>query len=129
MQQMLQDVQYKYRIYNSEIEPEHETDFYCGCPIHQYQQAKWRRLGMQQMWSKAVMYPGESWFTAPRAGDGDKCRRERGKRHRSGLTLQTNLRREALRRLPQQPRPVQREPLPKLQHRVAVRISPAGVEP
>ena len=59
MQQMLQNLQYQYRIYNSEIDPEHDTDYYCGCPIHQYKMAKYRRYGVQEMWSKAVMYPGK----------------------------------------------------------------------
>ena len=59
MQQMLQNIQYQYRIYNSDIEPEHETDYYCSCPAHQYKMAKYRRYGVQEMWSKAVMYPGE----------------------------------------------------------------------
>ncbi|KAF2149122.1 hypothetical protein K461DRAFT_297586 [Myriangium duriaei CBS 260.36] len=59
MQNTLQNLQYQYRIYNSDIEPEHETDFPCSCPIHQYQWMKWRRYGVQDMWSKAVMYPGE----------------------------------------------------------------------
>ncbi|KAK5167508.1 uncharacterized protein LTR77_007207 [Saxophila tyrrhenica] len=59
MQQMLQTVQYQYRIYNSDIEPEHDTDYYCSCAIHQYKMAKYRRYGVQEMWSKAVMYPGE----------------------------------------------------------------------
>jgi hypothetical protein len=56
---MLQNVQYKYRIYNSDIEPEHETDYYCNCDIHQYKRRKWNRIGVQNMWSKAVMYPGK----------------------------------------------------------------------
>lgn len=59
MQQMLQNLQYQYRIYNSDIEPEHETDYYCSCPIHQYKMAKYRRYPVQDLWSKAVMYPGE----------------------------------------------------------------------
>lgn len=60
MQQWLQNLQYQYRIYNDDIEPEHETDyFYCDCAIHRYQRAKWERYGVQDMWAKAVMYPGE----------------------------------------------------------------------
>lgn len=58
MQQRLQDLRYQYRIYNSDIEPEHEADYWCSCPIHQYRQLKWNRRGVQEMWSKAVMYPG-----------------------------------------------------------------------
>jgi hypothetical protein len=60
MQQMLQNLQFQYRIYNPEIEPEHDTDYPCSCPIHQYQYTKWNRLRVQEMWSKAVMYPGKS---------------------------------------------------------------------
>ena len=60
MQNLLQNLQYQYNIYNPEIEPEHETEFYCGCPIHNYQRIKWNRYGVQEMWSKAVMYPGKS---------------------------------------------------------------------
>lgn len=59
MQNLLQNVQYKYQIYNSDIEPEHDTDYYCGCAIHQYNRRKMSRLGVQEMWSKAVMYPGK----------------------------------------------------------------------
>ncbi|RDW71841.1 hypothetical protein BP5796_07875 [Coleophoma crateriformis] len=62
MQNELQRVQMAYRIYNSDIEPEHETDLYCGCPIHQYKRKKTLRLGVQNMWSKAVMYPGEKAY-------------------------------------------------------------------
>lgn len=60
MQNALQDLQFRYRIYNSEIEPEHEADYYCACPIHQYQRMKWKRYPVQDMWTKAVIYPGES---------------------------------------------------------------------
>lgn len=56
---MLQNVQLTYQIYNSDIEPEHETDMYCNCVVHQYKRRKMNRLGVQSMWSKAVMYPGE----------------------------------------------------------------------
>ncbi|KIW90056.1 uncharacterized protein Z519_09487 [Cladophialophora bantiana CBS 173.52] len=59
MQNALLNVQLQYGIYNSEIEPEHETEYYCSCPIHNYQRMKWSRYGVQEMWSKAVMYPGE----------------------------------------------------------------------
>ena len=62
MQNALQTLQLQYNIYNSEIEPEHETDYYCGCPIHQYQRMKWSRYGVQDMWSKAVLYPGEKAY-------------------------------------------------------------------
>lgn len=59
MQNELQRLQYTYRIYNSDIEPEHDTDYYCGCAIHRYKQMKINRLHVQDMWSKAVMYPGQ----------------------------------------------------------------------
>ncbi|KAK5681046.1 hypothetical protein LTS10_006806 [Elasticomyces elasticus] len=62
MQQALQNLQYQYGIYNSDIEPEHDTDYYCGCAIHRYQARKWNRYGVQDMWSRAVMYPGEKAY-------------------------------------------------------------------
>jgi hypothetical protein len=62
MQQMLQNLQYQYQIYNSDIEPEHDTDYYCACPVHQYQAVKQRRYGVQERWSRAVMYPGEKHY-------------------------------------------------------------------
>ncbi|EXJ77532.1 hypothetical protein A1O3_09759 [Capronia epimyces CBS 606.96] len=62
MQNALQTLQMQYGIYNSEIEPEHEADYYCGCPIHHYQRMKWNRSGVQDIWSKAVMYPGEKAY-------------------------------------------------------------------
>lgn len=73
MQQALQALQYRYRIFNSEIEPEHDTENYCSCPIHQYQRMKRSRYRVQEKWSKAVMYPGEKayndgWQTAGTAG-------------------------------------------------------------
>jgi hypothetical protein len=61
MYNLLQNVQMQYRIYNSDIEPEHDTDWYCNCAIHQYKQMKINRLGVQEMWSKAVMYPGQQY--------------------------------------------------------------------
>ena len=64
MQQTLQNLQYSYNIYNSDIEPEHDTDYPCSCPIHQYRQMKWRRYAVQDMWSNAVMYPGKSKLIA-----------------------------------------------------------------
>ncbi|KAK0265246.1 hypothetical protein LTR35_017213 [Friedmanniomyces endolithicus] len=62
MQQALQTLQYQYGIYNSDIEPEHDTDYPCSCAIHQYKYRKWNRYGVQEMWSKAVMYPGEKSY-------------------------------------------------------------------
>lgn len=64
MQNTLQNLQQQYNIYNSEIEPEHEADYYCMCPIHNYKRMKWNRYGVQDMWSYAVMYPGEHTFLA-----------------------------------------------------------------
>ncbi|CAK7215169.1 hypothetical protein SCUCBS95973_002389 [Sporothrix curviconia] len=63
MQQALQNLQYEYRIYNPEIEPEHETEYYCSCSIHQYIRRKMNRLDVQRMWSDAVMYPGERFYS------------------------------------------------------------------
>ena len=62
MQNLLQSVQYANGIYNSDIEPEHDTDFYCRCNIHQYKYRKINRLAVQEMWSKAVAYPGSSYL-------------------------------------------------------------------
>jgi hypothetical protein len=58
MQMELQNVQVRFQIYNSDIEPEHDTDYYCNCAIHNYQRMKWNRYGVQELWSQAVMYPG-----------------------------------------------------------------------
>ncbi|KAF7188986.1 hypothetical protein HII31_09676 [Pseudocercospora fuligena] len=62
MQQTLQNLQYQYNIYNSEIEPEHDCDYPCSCPIHNYKRLKYHRYGVQKQWSKAVMYPGEKAY-------------------------------------------------------------------
>ena len=59
MQNVLQNLQFQYRIYNSDIEPEHDTDYICYCPICHYKRMKWSRYGVQDLWSRAVMYPGE----------------------------------------------------------------------
>jgi hypothetical protein len=59
MQNVLQGVQLAHRIYNSDIEPEHDVDTFCGCDIHQYMNLKVRRLNVQNGWSEAVMYPGK----------------------------------------------------------------------
>lgn len=59
MQFHLQRLQLSLGIYNSDIEPEHESSMYCSCPIHQYKNRKMARLGVQNQWSKAVMYPGQ----------------------------------------------------------------------
>ncbi|UKZ81637.1 hypothetical protein TrVFT333_009409 [Trichoderma virens FT-333] len=62
MQNVLQNVQLAHRIFNSDIEPEHDADTFCGCDIHQYIGLKARRLDVQNMWSEAVMYPGEKSY-------------------------------------------------------------------
>ncbi|KAK9242633.1 hypothetical protein V1506DRAFT_562735 [Lipomyces tetrasporus] len=62
MQNLLQSLQIQYGIYNSEIEPEHDTDYYCDCPIHNYMRLKSSRSEVQDMWSRAVMYPGEKAY-------------------------------------------------------------------
>ncbi|KAH0237984.1 hypothetical protein KCV03_g9, partial [Aureobasidium melanogenum] len=62
MQNALQDIQMRYRIYNSEIEPEHDSDYPCACPIHQYQRMKRSRRPVLTQWSEAVMYPGEKVY-------------------------------------------------------------------
>ena len=59
MQNVLQTVQLANRIYNSDIDPEHEYDGYCSCSIHQYKRLKIGRLPVQKMWSKATLYPGQ----------------------------------------------------------------------
>ena len=59
MQQLLQNLQFSLRIYSTDIEPEHETEYPCSCAIHRYQARKWSRYPVQEMWSKAVMYPGQ----------------------------------------------------------------------
>jgi hypothetical protein len=62
MQNALQNVQYQYGIYNSDIEPEHETDYPCGCAIHNYQRMKRNRSKTLTAWSEAVKYPGEKTY-------------------------------------------------------------------
>ncbi|GAD95359.1 hypothetical protein PMAA_090430 [Paecilomyces variotii No. 5] len=62
MQSMLRKVQLKRRVYNSDIEPEHDSLVDCDCIIHQYMVRKFDRLGVQEMWSKAVAYPGEKVY-------------------------------------------------------------------
>ncbi|PWY72671.1 hypothetical protein BO83DRAFT_37146 [Aspergillus eucalypticola CBS 122712] len=64
MQNMLLEIQIKCQIYNTDIEPEHEASEFmaCTCEIHQYQRRKVARLDVQEMWSKAVMYPGEKAY-------------------------------------------------------------------
>lgn len=59
MQNMLHSIQMSCRIYNPEIEPEHETNDLCDCAIHKYLKRRIARLDTQEMWSRAVLYPGE----------------------------------------------------------------------
>ncbi|KAJ6086764.1 hypothetical protein N7467_005678 [Penicillium canescens] len=59
LQNMLHSVQLSCRIYNPEIEPEHETHLLCECPVHMYWKRRLNRLDVLEMWSKAVVYPGE----------------------------------------------------------------------
>ncbi|CAD0108005.1 unnamed protein product, partial [Aureobasidium uvarum] len=62
MQNALQTIQMQYRIYNTEIEPEHDSDYPCSCSIHQYQRMKRSRRPVLTQWSEAVMYPGEKMY-------------------------------------------------------------------
>ncbi|KAK3655701.1 hypothetical protein LTR56_003350 [Elasticomyces elasticus] len=67
MQQALQNLQYQYGIYNSDIEPEHGQVFRENmsprCASANVRAArKWNRYGVQDMWSRAVMYPGEKAY-------------------------------------------------------------------
>jgi hypothetical protein len=62
MQKMLHSVQLSSRIYNPEIEPEHETHLLCECPVHKYWKRRLDRLDVHEMWSKAVLYPGEKLY-------------------------------------------------------------------
>jgi hypothetical protein len=68
MQNWLLQLQSDCHIYNPEIEPEHDSDQYpCGCSVHKYTRAKWGRCDVQDMWSRAVLYPGESHLRAAKA--------------------------------------------------------------
>lgn len=59
---MLQSVQVSLHIFNPEIEPERECPYPCNCLIHRYIQRKLARLNVQELWAKAVMYPGEKYY-------------------------------------------------------------------
>ncbi|QIX01677.1 hypothetical protein AMS68_007194 [Peltaster fructicola] len=63
IQQHLQTVQYNHHIFNSDIDPEHETEYYCRCDICVYKERKYYRYAMQNQWSEAVKYPGETTYT------------------------------------------------------------------
>ncbi len=58
MQNMLLVVQGQHGIYNSDIEPEHDTEYYCSCDICRYQRRKQSRQDALYKWQRAVMYPG-----------------------------------------------------------------------
>lgn len=63
MQQLLQVVQLHYRIYNTDLEPpDHDVDFYCTCQSCGYKRRKTARYRTQDIWSQAVMYPGEKAY-------------------------------------------------------------------
>lgn len=74
MQNILQNVQLAHRIFNSDIEPEHDVDTFCGCDIHQYMGLKVRRLNAQNRWSEAVIYPGKRRQAFPGALDCSSAR-------------------------------------------------------
>ncbi|KAJ5310394.1 uncharacterized protein N7443_002855 [Penicillium atrosanguineum] len=59
MQKMLHSAQLSGRVFNPEVEPEHETTDLCDCPVHTYWKRKIERLDTHETWSKAVVYPGE----------------------------------------------------------------------
>ncbi|KAJ5918906.1 hypothetical protein N7454_010050 [Penicillium verhagenii] len=62
MQNHLQRLQLQCGIYNTDVEPEHDTEYFCNCPIHQYQARKLGRLRVLKQWSEAVIYPGEKTY-------------------------------------------------------------------
>ncbi|OQE43223.1 hypothetical protein PENCOP_c003G00134 [Penicillium coprophilum] len=63
MKAALHSIQQACVIFNSDIEPEHTTQFYnCDCDVHKYKDRKAVRLPVQELWSKAVIYPGESAY-------------------------------------------------------------------
>lgn len=63
MQKFLRAVQRHYQIYNTELEPpEHDADVYCACKSCEYKRRKMARYPTQDMWSKAVLYPGEKAY-------------------------------------------------------------------
>ncbi|KAL8280502.1 hypothetical protein RQP46_007150 [Phenoliferia psychrophenolica] len=50
------------RIYNEDIEPEHETEQFCSCSICDYRRFKTKRSGIHDLWSRATKYPGEKTY-------------------------------------------------------------------
>lgn len=61
-QTLFRNAQRSCRIYNPEIEPEHETTLLCECAVHKYWERKLDRLDVQDTWSRAVLYPGEKSY-------------------------------------------------------------------
>ncbi|KAJ7045104.1 hypothetical protein C8F04DRAFT_523926 [Mycena alexandri] len=64
MQNLLQSAQIAFEIYNSDIEPEHDTERanegrWCSCKACRYRVAKQNRMQTHGIWSTAVRYPGE----------------------------------------------------------------------
>jgi hypothetical protein len=62
MQKMLHSAQLAGRVFNPEVEPEHETTELCDCPVHTYWKRKIERLDLHETWSQAVMYPKEKSY-------------------------------------------------------------------
>ncbi|KAJ5206348.1 hypothetical protein N7491_003032 [Penicillium cf. griseofulvum] len=63
MKATLHSIQHACLIFNGDIEPEHTMEYCnCNCDVHKYKDAKAARLPVQEMWSKAVIYPGESAY-------------------------------------------------------------------
>ncbi|KGO73428.1 hypothetical protein PITC_085660 [Penicillium italicum] len=70
MKAALHSIQQAGHIFNGDIEPEHTAQFInCNCDVHKYKERKSARLPVQEMWSKAVMYPapGSSSTAKPTA--------------------------------------------------------------
>ncbi|KAJ5823612.1 hypothetical protein N7447_005952 [Penicillium robsamsonii] len=63
MKAALHTIQRACGIFNSDIEPEHTMQYLdCHCDVHEYKDRKVARLPIQEIWSKAVIYPGESAY-------------------------------------------------------------------
>ncbi|KXG53214.1 uncharacterized protein PGRI_002640 [Penicillium griseofulvum] len=59
----LHSIQQACLIFNADIEPEHTMEYCnCDCDVHKYKETKAARLPVHEMWSKAVIYPGESAY-------------------------------------------------------------------
>lgn len=55
MKATLHAIQQACHIFNTDIEPQQT----CDCDVHKYKDRRSARLAVQEMWSKAVMYPGQ----------------------------------------------------------------------